>query len=139
MKGHVFTERDLSRFWAKVDTSGGCWLWEAATQNRGYGQFSVGTRLTQKQLLAHRVSYELLVAPIPDGLTIDHLCLVKRCVNPEHMEVVTRAENTRRGHVKSECIRGHDLAVTRRFLPSNRPYCHECQNVRNKARYQNVA
>jgi hypothetical protein len=52
----------------------------------------------KRTALAHRVAYEALVGPIPDGMTIDHLCRNKRCLNPAHMELVTRGENTRRAH-----------------------------------------
>ncbi len=73
----------------------GCWLFTGATQSRGYGSVGIGNKRTA---LAHRVAYEAIVGPIPDGMTIDHLCLNKTCLNPEHMEIVTRAENTRRAH-----------------------------------------
>lgn len=64
----------------------------------GYGRRYGGPG--RSPVLVHRYAYELLVAPIPEGMTIDHLCLVKQCVNPQHMEVVTRGENTRRAHVR---------------------------------------
>jgi hypothetical protein len=70
----------------------GCWLWQPAPGGNGYGRLSVHGRLAY----VHRVSYELHVGPIPDGLTIDHLCRVRTCVNPAHLEPVTFAENTRR-------------------------------------------
>lgn len=81
------------RFWSRVDTSGTCWLWTGATQTRGYGSFSL-TRRTS--VLAHRFAFEDVHGPIPSDLTLDHLCEVKRCVNPDHLEVVSRAENARR-------------------------------------------
>lgn len=74
-------------------TSGGCWVFLGATQTRGYGSVAIGGG---RSGLAHRVAYEALVGPIPAGLTLDHLCEVKRCVNPTHLEPVTRAENVRR-------------------------------------------
>lgn len=73
----------------------GCWLFTGARQSRGYGSVGIGNGRTA---LAHRVAYEATVGEIPDGMTIDHLCLNKTCLNPEHMQVVTRAENTRRAH-----------------------------------------
>lgn len=83
-----------ARFWAKVDKTETCWLWTAAIRRRsGYGVFSHQART----MLAHRFAYELLVGPIPDGLVIDHLCRVRHCVNPDHLEPVTQRENLRRG------------------------------------------
>lgn len=72
----------------------GCWLWTAAVRN-GYGRMTV-RRATHKTA-AHRVAYEVFVGPIPHGMTLDHLCRVRCCVNPEHLEPVTMRENIRRG------------------------------------------
>lgn len=105
-----------ARFWAKVDRRDpdDCWVWTAATnRSGGYGRFRVGGR-AGRMVSAHRFAYERLVGPIPDGLTIDHLCRVPRCVNPKHLEPVTVRENTLRGESfsarnarKTHCIHGH--------------------------------
>ena len=81
------------RFWEKVDKTATCWLWRASIRNHGYGRIKVNGRAEQ----AHRVAYELLVGPIPEGLTLDHLCRVRLCVNPAHLEPVTQKVNIRRG------------------------------------------
>jgi hypothetical protein len=77
-----------ARFWAKVATDGDCWLWRAHVMRNGYGYFDKG--------YAHRWAYQHMVAEIPEGLELDHLCRVRNCVNPYHLEPVTHAENHRR-------------------------------------------
>lgn len=84
-----------ARFWAKVHTNPetGCWEWIAARNNKGYGVVCISKRLH----LVHRVAWQAYHGPIADGLTVDHLCGTKVCVNPEHMEIVTRSVNGQRG------------------------------------------
>lgn len=84
------------RFRDKIspEPNSGCWLWTAATSNVGYSVYSINRKL----VYGHRFSYESLVGPIPKGLDIDHLCRVRCCVNPDHLEPVTRRENVIRGH-----------------------------------------
>lgn len=80
------------RFWAKVDTSSGCWLWTGKTDRGGYGRFKVLGRLVN----AHRWAWESERGPIPEGMEIDHVCRTHGCVNPDHMEVVTPSINKAR-------------------------------------------
>ena len=88
-----------ARFWAKVNVQPtGCWLWTGA-QVKGYGRLRFGGRVQP----AHRVAYEMMVGPIPSGLTLDHLCHVKACVRPSHLEPVTQAENLHRARRDGLC------------------------------------
>lgn len=90
----------------------GCWLWTGFVARNGYGRVRHGERIVR----AHRHVYELLVGPIPDGLRLDHLCRVRHCVNPAHLEPVTHRENVLRGSSpiaqkaqQTHCIHGHRL------------------------------
>lgn len=120
------------RLWAKVDKGGpgDCWLWTGVVNLYGYGSLGV----KNSRVLVHRLAYELQVGPIPKGLCIDHLCRNRRCVNPRHMEVVTRGENSRRGWLrKTHCKYGHEWTEenTLRTKRGTR-LCRQC-NKRNCA------
>ena len=106
--------RDIDRFWERVDRDGpnGCWSWRSYYCN-GYAMLWAERR----NMRAHRISYELVNGPIPQGLVIDHLCRNPGCVNPDHLEAVTNRVNTLRGRCgevnrarlasKTHCLRGH--------------------------------
>lgn len=101
-----------ARFWDKVepatDDPAGCWLWTAGLNTKGYGT----AHLLGKKYLAHRAAYTCLVGDIPPGLQIDHLCRVRNCVNPAHLEPVTNQVNADRGAraTQTHCRRGHEMA-----------------------------
>lgn len=85
------------RFWCKVKKTSECWEWTGYKNSKGYGMFRLGTEHKFKHCVSHRYSYELLASKIPKGLQLDHLCRVRHCVNPKHLEPVTARENTVRG------------------------------------------
>ena len=76
-------------------TESGCIVWAGALNDNGYGRIKVRGVFRR----VHRIAWELVNGMISDGLVIDHLCRVRCCVNPAHMEVVTRGENTRRSNL----------------------------------------
>ena len=85
----------------------GCWLWNASTSSDGYARIKVDG----KMVAAHRMAYATWVGPIPEGMTVDHLCFVTSCVNPTHLQLLTVSENSRRQRrlMALTCKRGHLL------------------------------
>lgn len=133
----------LERFWAKVQKTEGCWSWLGKKMPNGYGTFWTG----EKYDLPHRFSYEVFNdEKIPIKLVIDHLCRNRICVNPKHMEVVSRGENVLRGvgltaqnARKTHCIRGHELTkdniyeYKNKYNQVNQRICKTCRKL-----YKNV-
>lgn len=99
-------QTEASRFWDKVDLgvlgerASDCWLWTGAVSPAGYGTFTTdGGRAGSRRVRAHRYAFTTIVGPIADGLELDHLCRVRHCVNPAHLEPVTHAVNLHRALV----------------------------------------
>lgn len=84
----------VDRFMLLAERTDGCWMWKGAIQSSGYGSFASGGK--GRSALAHRWIYEHHFGPISKGLTIDHICRNRLCVNPSHMEAVTISENIKR-------------------------------------------
>jgi hypothetical protein len=116
-----------------------CWIWKAGLKPNGYAQFWD----TEKVGYGHRWSYTYFKGEIPNGLQIDHLCRVRSCVNPDHLEAVTMQENVARGELgsyldtqktKSHCDNGHEYtpenSYQRTDISGRR--CRECKNDNNR-------
>lgn len=116
-----------------TDSATGCWNWTRGAVADGYGVLSIRDRSYR----AHRVAYEIFVGPIPEGLTIDHLCRNRRCVNPAHLEPVSMSVNILRGEGvpaknrrKTHCMRGHALDGDNLFVArSGQRACRTCRRM----------
>src|SRR5262245_2817351 len=117
----LLDQNDISVFWFAVNTPlgvGECWEWTGFRIWNGYGRFwkSQRNNVRGKWILAHRVSYELVIGKIPKNMVLDHLCRNRLCVNPYHLEVTTFRDNILRGNglaamqaKQTHCKRGHLL------------------------------
>lgn len=118
-----------------------CWYWVGAIGSSGYGHMKVAN--SRRTVGAHRAAYEAAVGPIPEGLDIDHLCSVRTCVNPAHLEPVTRMENLRRAGIidainataaskraNPNCTKGHVLSSDNLYTyPNGARLCRTCKRA----------
>ena len=126
------------RLWSGATTDeNGCWIWQRARDRYGYGTIKRDGR----NCCTHRIAYELIKGPIPAGLTIDHLCRVRACINPDHLEAVTNRENLMRGigHAatnirKTHCKRGHLFDDSNTYKNKGKRYCRICDRARARRR-----
>lgn len=130
---------DRIRERATTNPETGCWEWQGAKEKGGYGIIKVTKQPgTHRREMVHRAAYEELVGPIPEGLTLDHLCRNRACCNPAHLEPVTGHENMVRGRAPdtifrdgTHCIHGHEFTPENTYIDKRGRYCRECRRRRN--------
>ena len=142
-RGGRQTEPLDARILKKTDRSGDCWLWTGYLDRDGYAVITVGKQVMR----AHRVSYSTFVGAIADGLEIDHLCRIRHCVRPEHLEPVSRRENVLRqieatGAIGGQrpnslatdgvCVAGHTMDEENTYRNGGRAFCRACHRQRNR-------
>lgn len=125
-----------SRFWSKVEKTSTCWNWTASDRGEGYGCFWFNGKNHQ----SHRLSYENSKGKITSELEIDHLCRNRKCVNPEHLDAVTKRDNILRGigigainSRKTHCIHGHEYTPENTYIRKNQKGrdCRQCNKLRS--------
>lgn len=132
----------MERFWSKVNKTDTCWLWTACITPNGYGLFKYKGKVER----AHRIAYQVDKGDIPKGLVIDHLCRIKHCVNPDHLEAVTQRENVLRGESlaainarKTHCKRGDKLSGDNLYLDfKGKRYCRICKKAASIKSYHAI-
>lgn len=141
----------LERFHAFVKKCEGprsspCWVWQGALSN-GYGNFTLSR--PRRNITAHKWYWEHINGPKPMGMDLDHLCRNRSCVNPEHLELVTRSTNILRGNLPStntqralartHCPQGHPYSEDNTYLERTskgqvKRHCRICRSIRQKLR-----
>jgi len=121
VKGDIFEKFDIK--------DNGCWIWNRALTQAGYGVFGH----ENKVVYGHRHMYEKYRGPIPAGMVLDHQCNNKACVNPDHLEVSARGENSSRtAREATHCMRGHEYNEKNTLYCGNKRFCRLCRAIREK-------
>jgi hypothetical protein len=133
------SKKIIDRFLDKIKKTRTCWLWTGYVDNGGYGNITID----KKTKLVHRVSYELFKEQIPKGLQIDHLCRVRNCINPDHLEAVTPKENALRGFGppaqnarKKTCKKGHKFTHLKTVKKRKYRACRICARNWDRKKYR---
>jgi hypothetical protein len=123
------------RFKSHIEFTPYCWLWKGSKNWGGYGQVNMGGKNVRS---VHKVAYELFHGSVPEGLQLDHLCRVRHCVNPAHLDAVTQRDNLLRGDGptaknarKTHCKHGHELSGDNLYAGTGR-ICRICKRHRER-------
>lgn len=132
-------ESERVRFWRYVELSLGCWIWRGTKSWNGYG--AILPSGAKVKVYAHRLAYEMFIGKVPDGYELHHLCGIKACVKPDHLELVTRKQHAQHTHdrayggwqrIKTHCSKGHpftgDNLKIRHDKDGTHRRCRECIN-----------
>ncbi|MFJ2961202.1 HNH endonuclease signature motif containing protein [Streptomyces collinus] len=134
------TDRELDRLWSGfTQDENGCWIWNLRRYPTGYGRFFLGAQATY----THRIMHMIFTGPIAAGMHTDHLCRVRECCNPEHLEIVTPRENILRSPItqaainasKTHCKRGHPLSGDNLHITEAGRQCRTCAVTAARERY----
>lgn len=134
MSRYTLNRAELARLQRLIATNEtGCWEWQGRLNSNGYGWAQRGPG--HKPRVVHRIIWEHTHnEPVPSGMQLDHLCRNRRCCNPDHMEVVTASENTKRqdhhNRRKTHCIRGHEYTEENTRITNGKRACKECDRIR---------
>lgn len=113
-----------------IDSPDKCWPWVGAKSPSGYGHFGEHG----KTVTAHRRIYEICRGPIPEGFDIHHRCEVRHCVNPNHLEPLSRSDHNRT-KFGTACPRGHEFDTANTWLDKHgKRHCHACHRIRERER-----
>lgn len=130
LKKRLLSHRKISK---------GCWIWTAYVQKNGYGWSNINHKIS---VSSHRLSYLVYIGDIPEGYCIHHICRVKACFNPKHLQAVTVKEHLKLDEhpaylasQKTHCIRGHEFNEENTFWKKGRRICRACRRVYNNEIY----